>query len=199
LDTPGHLQKSCDKVRKINRDDVADVSPEEAWGKIKAAAADRDVDDAKEAIQEYVKSLDGAPTYKDIQLGLIEANINLWFIPRERDLLGAFTNMDLQGNVDKKYTISYRFSENPSRPREREGWPETRDEILSRLDDAGETVDSGKTRCFNCGEFGHGSKACPEPPRERAEEALVCPNCNGEGHRLRDCKVLDPVLHRIPY
>src|SRR5690606_27675434 len=126
LDTPGHLQKSCDKARKINRDDVADVSPEEAWEKIKEDAADKVIDDAKEAVQEYVKALDGTSTYKDIQLGLIEANINLWFIPRERDLLGAFTNMDLQGNVDKKYTVSYRFSENPSRPREREGWPETR-------------------------------------------------------------------------
>lgn len=173
----------------INRDNVANVTPEEAWEKIKRAAAERDVDDAKEALQEYVKSLDGAPTYREIQMGLIDEGVNLWFIGIEKELLGAFTNMDLQGNPDKKYTISYRFSEKPCRPRERVAWPESREEILSRLDDAGDAVESGKRRCYNCDEFGHSSKACPNPPREKEDnEPKLCPNCNEEGHRLRDCE-----------
>lgn len=193
MESSGHAQNSCGKPRKINRDNVADISPEDAWEKIKEAVADSDIDDAKDAIQEYVKALDGTPTYKEIQMGLIDAGINLWFISLERVFPGAFTNMDLQGNVGKKYTVSYRFSEKPARPREREGWPQTRDEILARLDDAGERVDSLKQRCFNCEEFGHSTKTCPEPKRERVEEAVVCNNCQGEGHRQRDCTFPTPV------
>ncbi|KAF4121087.1 Zinc knuckle [Geosmithia morbida] len=183
----GHIWRSCEKPRKINRDHVADVDPEVAWAKLKQAASERDVDDAREALQEYVKALDGAPTYKEIQIGLIGNRINLWLIGLDRQLAGAFTNMDLQGNTGKKYSISYRFSEKPCRPREREGWPESREDLLNRLNDAGDTVDSGKQRCYNCGEFGHGSKSCTEPPRERDEEPSLCRNCNGEDHRLRDC------------
>lgn len=194
----GHFRASCEKPRKIDREHVADVSPEDAWEKIKEAVADNDIDDAKDAVQEYVKALDGTPTYKDIQIGLIDSGINLWFIPLERELIGAFTNMDLQGNVDKKYTVSYRFSDKPARPRERQGWPETRDEILSRLDDAGDRVDSLKQRCFNCNEFGHSSKTCPEPKRERVEEAILCNNCQGEGHRQRDCKMPSARIHNSP-
>lgn len=123
---------------------MADVSPDDAWKKLKEAATDRDPDDAKEAIQEYVKVLDGAPSYKDIQMRAIEEHNNLWLIPLERGILGAFTNMELQGNTRKKYTVSYRISEKPGRARDRDGWPESKADIISRLDVEGEKVDSGK-------------------------------------------------------
>lgn len=169
------------------------MSPEDAWNKLKQAAKERDLDDVKEALQEYVKALGGTPTFKDIQQGLIDEGVNLWFIGIERQLLGAFTNMDLQGNTGKTYTISYRFSEKPTRPRDREGgWPESKEVILDRLDDAGDTVDSGQQRCFNCNEWGHGSKNCPQPKAEKAEEGSLCNNCKEPGHRLRDCERIAP-------
>ena len=165
------------------------MSADDAWKKLIEATNDRDIDDVKEALQEYVKALNGVPTFLELQKSFIDNGIQLWFIALERKLEGAFTNMDLQGHIGKTYTVSYRFSEKPSRPREREGWPASRDELLSRLEDAGDTVDSGQQRCYNCNNWGHGSKNCPEPKQDRIHEANVCHNCKEEGHRLRDCEI----------
>ncbi|KAG6314353.1 hypothetical protein E4U22_000108 [Claviceps purpurea] len=134
----GHLRKTCGNSRLINRDHVADVTPDDALEKIKIAASQRDVDDVKEAVQEYIKSVHGNVNYQELQTMFINEDVNLWLIATERQLVNVFTNMDLQGNTGKKYSISYRFSERPERPREMEGWPKSRSELLDRLHDAGE-------------------------------------------------------------
>ncbi|KAJ6440389.1 zinc finger domain-containing protein [Purpureocillium lavendulum] len=183
-----HLRNACENARKVNRDHVADMSPDEAWAKIEKAVAERDVDDAKEAVQEYVKSLDGSITYRELQEGLMDKGVNLFLVATERSLVTVFTNMDLQGNMGKKYSISYRFSDKPDRPREAESFPKSRDELLARLDDAGEVVNSGRSKCHNCGELGHVAKFCTEERTEKREQPkILCSNCNEEGHRLRDC------------
>lgn len=187
------MRQNCENARVINRDHVADMTLEAAWEKIKQAAEVRDADDAKEAVQEYVKAMNGACSYREIQEGLISSGINLWFIATERPLLPVFTNMDLQGNMGKKFTISYRFSEKPERPREAEGWPRDREEILARLDDAGDPTNTGKSLCNNCGEVGHISRDCEQEKEERERPKVECGNCGTEGHRVRDCK-LTPAL-----
>ncbi|KAG6001860.1 hypothetical protein E4U21_003757 [Claviceps maximensis] len=184
----GHLRKNCENSRVINRDHIADVSPDDALDKIKIAARERDVDDVKEAVQEYVKAVGGDVNYHQLQTMFIDEHVNLWLISTERQLVNVFTNMDLQGNTGKKYSISYRFSETPERPRETEGWPKSRAEILERLEDAGEIVDSGQRRCHNCGEVGHSTKLCTQERTEtNAQLVISCSNCGTEGHRLRDC------------
>lgn len=118
----------------------------------------------------------------------INQDVNLWLIATERQLVNVFTNMDLQGNTGKKYTISYRFSEKPERPREIEGWPKSRAELLDRLHDAGEVVDSGQIRCHICREVGHAARFCTQERAEtNTQPAISCSNCAAEGHRLRDC------------
>lgn len=182
------MRKNCENARKINRDHIADVTPDDAIAKLKRAASERDADDAKEAVQEYVKAVGGDITYKDLQNVIIDKGIGVWFIAMERELVNVFTNMDLQGNTGKKYSISYRFSDKPERPREAEAWPKSKEEILSRLEDAGDVVDSGMRKCNNCGELGHSSKFCTEEKVEKAEAPKIsCYNCGQEGHRLRDC------------
>ena len=184
------MAKTCENARKVNRDDVADVSPEDAWAKIKKAANERDIDDAKEGIQEYIKALNGELTLRELQQGLMNADIKLFLIGIERPLLGTFTNMDFQGNTGKKYSVSYRFSDRPQRPKEKENWPESHAEILARLDDAGEVVDSGMRRCNNCSEIGHRSKECPEEKVDKSDlqPKVTCFNCKEDGHRTRDCR-----------
>ncbi|QUC23106.1 uncharacterized protein UV8b_07347 [Ustilaginoidea virens] len=184
----GHFRNNCENARSVNRDSVADVTPEEALAKIKKAACERDADDAKEGIQEYVKAAGGDVNYHQLQTMFIDEGISLWLIAMERQLVNVFTNMDLQGNTGKKYSISYRFSEKPERPRERETWPSSREEILNRLEDAGDVVDSGLRRCNNCGEVGHLSKACTQEREEKkTQPAITCHNCGADGHRVRDC------------
>ncbi|PWI75307.1 zinc finger domain-containing protein [Purpureocillium lilacinum] len=184
----GHTRNNCENARNVNRDHVADLSPDEAWDKIKKAVLERDVDDAKEAVQEYVKATGGAITYRELQEGLFNEGVDLFLIATERTLVTVFTNMDLQGNMGKKFSISYRFTDKPDRPREAESFPKSREELLARLDDAGEVVNSGRSKCHNCGELGHVAKFCTEERTDKPEQPKIsCTNCNEEGHRLRDC------------
>lgn len=194
LTPPGHIRQHCENARLISRDHIATITPEEAWTKIKLAVAKRDMDDVREAVQEYMKSMSGTPTYRDLQEGFIGDNIGLWFIPLERELLPVFSNMDLQGNMGKKWSVSYRFSEKPERPIEVDGWPASREAILARLDDAGEPTNTGKSRCARCGEVGHIAKECAQEPEERQAPQISCFNCSGVGHRVRDCECL-PTQH----
>ncbi|PQK11541.1 hypothetical protein BB8028_0003g01660 [Beauveria bassiana] len=183
----GHLRKDCTNARKIDRSGVADMAAELAWDMIKRAAAEQDANDAKEGIQAYVKALNGGITFRELQEAFIHDKINIWLIATERSLIEIFTNMDLQGNMGKKYTVTYRFSEKPQRPRDIEGWPKSVDEILARLDDAGDVVDTGKPKCSNCDELGHTAKQCTQEKVVREAKGLSCYNCGADGHRIRDC------------
>jgi hypothetical protein len=185
----GHILADCKNARKLDRADVADVPGEEAWADLERAILERDVDDAKIAIQKYVKVYPEI-NYVQLQEALYEQELRLFLIANERQLLPTYTNMDLQGNLNKKYTVSYRFSDKPDRPREKEGWPTNKEEILARLADAGEVVPNGLTRCSNCSEVGHISKNCPQEKIERTDKPIIqCYNCGEVGHRVRDCKV----------
>ncbi|OAR01454.1 hypothetical protein LLEC1_06477 [Akanthomyces lecanii] len=183
----GHMRKDCTNARKIDRSGIADMAAEAAWAMIQRAAIEQDADDAKEGIQAYVKAMNGAVTFRELQEAFIHGKINLWLIATERTLIEIFTNMDLQGNMGKKYTVSYRFSDQPQRPREIEGWPKDVEEILARLDDAGDVVDGGKPKCSNCDEIGHISKHCTQEKVVREVKGQTCYNCGADGHRVRDC------------
>jgi hypothetical protein len=92
--------------------------------------------------------------------------------------------MDLQGNLGKKYTVTWRLSDKPLRPKEKDSWPTTPEENLERLEDAGVPVDRGIPKCSNCDELGHIFKHCPQEKQENADKAVVkCYNCDQIGHR----------------
>ncbi|PHH66920.1 hypothetical protein CDD81_5272 [Ophiocordyceps australis] len=184
----GHRAVECTNPRLVNRDHVADMSPDEAWAKLRSAVAERDVDDVKEAINEYVKAVNADITFRELQEALLDNGIKLFLIATEKPLMKVLTNMDLQGNLGKKYSISYRFSEYADRPREVESFPKTREELLARLDDAGDIVNKGVPLCRNCDELGHISKYCPKEKVIFERPKIICSNCNLEGHRIRDCK-----------
>ena len=139
-------------------------------------------------MQIYVKA-SPETTYVELEEAFRNQALDVWLIAIEKPYLApTLTNMDLQGHMDKKYTVTYRFSPKPTRPREREVWPDTPEQNLERLADAGEVVDRGVTKCNNCNELGHSSKFCPEEKRESETVRTVkCYNCDGEGHRVRDC------------
>jgi hypothetical protein len=184
----GHTVSQCKSARKVDRSHLPDMNTEEAWAVIKRAARQRDIDDVKEAIQIYVKS-SAETTYAELERAFRDQDVPVWLIAIEKALAATFTNMDLQGNLGKKFTVTYRFQWNPPRPRDRELWPKDVDENIERLKDAGEVVYGGLPKCSNCDEIGHIAKSCPQEKMERENtHEIICFNCGETGHRVRDCE-----------
>jgi len=127
--------------------------PEVAWCELEKAVADKDLDDIKEALAKYVKAVPDM-TYVALEKAFRTQDLGVYVIALERELSQTYTNMDLQGNLDRTYTISYRLSPKPKRPKEAEGWPTSPEENMERLNDAGEPVDRGVPLCGNCGQLG---------------------------------------------
>jgi hypothetical protein len=179
---------ACVEARKVDRSQYPDISPDEAWERIVTAVKERELDDVKEAVQTYVKATPDT-TYVQLEEAFRSQDVGLWLIAIEKPLLAiTMTNMDLQGNKDKKYTVTYRFSPTAPRPREREVWPKSTEENLERLKDAGEVVDRGIPKCSNCNELGHIRKSCPEEKREPDTVTVAkCHNCGEDGHQMRNC------------
>ncbi|GAP83159.2 putative zinc knuckle transcription factor protein [Rosellinia necatrix] len=184
----GHMIAECKNPRKVDRSHVAELDAEVAWNNITTAADKRNVDDVKNAIQQYAKACPDT-TYRDLEIAFRTQNIGVYLIAMENPcLISTFTHMDLQGNLDKKYKINYRFGPNPVRPRERGLWPSDAVDNLARLDDAGEPVGRGLSKCSNCNELGHISKNCPQEKMEKERVVIMCFNCTQPGHRMRDCR-----------
>lgn len=190
---PGHTIAKCEAARFIDRNHLPDKTVEEAWSMIVEAAKEKEVTEVKEAIQIYLKA-SPETTYLQLEEALRAQDVNLWLIAIERPVMTTMTNMDLQGGLNKKYTVTYRFQWNPPRPRDRDLWPADVAENLERLQDAGEVVSRGIPKCGNCGELGHIRKSCPEEGAEKEELVIKCFNCEEVGHRIRDCKL--PLLPR---
>ncbi|KAI2638885.1 hypothetical protein GGS26DRAFT_361467 [Hypomontagnella submonticulosa] len=184
----GHTAVDCKSARKIDRTGYAVVDGEVAWEKIKDGAKTKDFDLVKEGIQEYLKAAPDV-TYANLECAFRAQDINLYLIALENPaLLATHTHMDLQGNLDKKYRVHFRWNDKPLRPKEKDLWPQSAKENLQRLEDAGETVERGLPRCSNCGEVGHTARKCSREKVEKQHVVIMCYNCQEEGHRIRDCK-----------
>ncbi|KAL0942228.1 zinc knuckle transcription factor [Colletotrichum truncatum] len=182
----GHAIVDCKNPRKIDLSMIEDIEAEKAWNEIVEAAAERDGVLAKEAIQKYLKHYPKM-TYVDLEDAFRCQQIGVYLIATERALAPTHTNMDLHGNLEKRYTVQWRFSPKPERAREKATWPPTPEENRERLHDAGEPVSRLMPKCNNCDEIGHTAKACTQEANEKARVTITCFNCGQEGHRVRDC------------
>jgi hypothetical protein len=106
----------------------------------------------EQAAAKYVKAVPDT-TYVQLETAFRGQGIGIYLIAYEKELAATYTNMDFQGNLDKKHTVTWRFSDKPARPREADIWPSSPQENMERLADAGEAVDRGLTKCTNCGMF----------------------------------------------
>ncbi|KAI0100171.1 hypothetical protein GGR51DRAFT_373706 [Nemania sp. FL0031] len=186
----GHMITECKNPRVIDRSHIEEVAAEDAWNKIPKAALERDIDDLKAAIQQYVKACPET-TYNELESAFRSQEIGVYLIAMENDtMVPTLTHMDLQGNLDKKFRVHFRFDPKPGRPREREFWPSSVEENVARLEDAGEPVNRGLSKCSNCSELGHISKNCPQEKMEKERVVITCVNCQQPGHRMRDCEYI---------
>lgn len=106
---------------------------------------------------------------------------------QEKDHGDTWTNVNLQGEIEKKYAVSYFLSDKPQRPTLVPKWPQDAEDNFARLADAGIPLDRGVDKCNNCGKIGHKSRACTEEKAPSEQPKIFCHLCNEEGHRVRDC------------
>lgn len=185
----GHIAFECKAARKVNRDHIDVMPGDVAWEQLLKAARSRDIDDIKEAVQKYAKAEPSA-TYHDLETAFRAQSLPVYLIAIEKGLVTTLTNMDLQGNLMRKYTVTYRFSDQPLRERDRPLWPSSAEDNLERLKNSGEVVPLGIPKCRNCDELGHIAKSCPQEKVElQSRNEIKCYNCEGVGHRVRDCMV----------
>jgi len=165
---------------------IAEMSEADAWKLMKEAADERDVGDFKEALKILSKA-NPKLTYVDIEAECRRRDLDIHLIGLKKDVDAAYTNTNLQGDVAQTYTVGFFFSSKCPRPILMPNWPKDAHENEARLADAGIPLERGVIVCGNCGEAGHGRKAC-EKDREAPEAMkVICALCNEEGHRVRDC------------
>ncbi len=60
------------------------------------------------------------------------------------------TLVDLDGQVNKKYVVTFHYSKKNRVPRLAERWPRTEEENMERLVDGGFIMDSYMVKCKRC-------------------------------------------------
>ena len=120
----------------------------------------------------------------------------------------TFTYVNLQGELDQKYQVGFHLSDKPKRKTQKASWPETLEDNLNRLKEAGLPFERGIPKCNRCNgqisthsqwfigeanvdtELGHTTRGCPEEAFDNPDKVEVkCVNCEEVGHRARDCTV----------
>ncbi|KAI9892772.1 MAG: hypothetical protein M1814_001192 [Vezdaea aestivalis] len=184
----GHVRKDCTNNRLVSHDHIATVGAAEAWAKIVAASNDKDIDAFKEGTYEYMKATPDM-NYSLLEQSFRDHNLGFYLIAKERELFPTQMILGFRGQLDLKYHLQFHNGPRPRRLNQLEGWPETPEDNLERLKEAGEIADRGVPLCVNCGELGHIRKNCTEELTERERVQVNCFNCKEVGHRMRDCPV----------
>lgn len=184
----GHTAAACTGKYNIYPPGLPPTdNADDAWDNLMAADAAGDVDDFIQAFWVYCKL---APELTLVQLEecFRETNFKFYLIAKEQPVPSpVHTNVDLQGNADKKYQVSFQKTSKSRRAILAEGWPKTPEENLQRLQDAGFSMDNLKPYCTNCEQSGHSAKSCPEEKQVVEKPKVTCSNCNTDGHYVRDC------------
>ncbi|KAL9132800.1 MAG: hypothetical protein Q9175_006028 [Cornicularia normoerica] len=183
----GHQTVECTANRVFDTSLVADRSADDAWVALEKADEERDLDDFREAFKVYTKAASDA-TYDELEMAFRAQNFQTYLIATENELPKTHTYINLQGELDKTFKVGFHLSSKPKRETAKQGWPETPEENLERLKDAGLPMERGIPKCNRCDELGHTTRACPEEAVENTDKVQVkCVNCDEVGHRARDC------------
>ncbi|GAT26981.1 zinc knuckle transcription factor [Aspergillus luchuensis] len=182
----GHKTMDCKENRRFDLNHIPDKLPEEAWAILKKASDERDLEDFREGLKVYSKSLPQA-TFVDIENKLREEDLNFYLIALDKEVNDCISLIDLQGKLNCTYVVGFFYSPKPQRANLRERWPSSVEDNLERLADAGLPYDRQVPKCNNCGALGHTFRGCKEEREERERVGVKCVNCSADGHRARDC------------
>ncbi|KAG9289087.1 hypothetical protein G9A89_022396 [Geosiphon pyriformis] len=204
---PGHFARECSEDRS-GEDAVAertfnsrskpaltpwsnpqptDLSANEAWNKLLAADKEKDIDDFKEAFEEYAKA-SPTDTFQSIEKKLRDSKCNAHIVALERDIPLDKTLIDLQGNPGKRYIANLVMGDPSVLPRTAGVRASDPVENMVWLAGSGFMRDNHEAICFNCKSKGHLGKDCPEPKKEvERSTPLTCQNCGSCEHWTKFC------------
>lgn len=103
-----------------------------------------------QALKVYCKAVPDS-TYNELEAAFRTMNFNIFLIAKKKELFNTQTLVNIQGKIDCAYEVGFYFSAKPQRKSAKEGWPESPEENLERLKDAGLPVDRGIPKCGRCG------------------------------------------------
>lgn len=110
---------------------------------LKSASDEYDIDDFKEGLKILAKA-NPALTYPQIEQELRKRRYNVYLIGMKKEIAAAYTNVNLQGETGKAYTLGvFLRSEKCPRPILMAAWPKDPEDNLARLADTGVTMESG--------------------------------------------------------
>ncbi|ETI25215.1 hypothetical protein G647_04588 [Cladophialophora carrionii CBS 160.54] len=186
----GHVAIDCKNAKVLDNSRVAEKSEDEAWALLQQASEERDIGDFKEAVQILSKACPDY-TYPQLEKEFRAREFSIYLIAMEKDHAAAgmetWTNVNLQGDIGKKYAVSYFLSDKPERLALVDKWPASAEENLARLADAGIPLNRGVEKCSNCNKLGHTARRCPDEKMASVQPVVACYLCGEQGHRVRDC------------
>jgi hypothetical protein len=198
-DLSGHDAINCTNPKALDNSRVAAKSEDEAWALLQQASEERDIGDFKEAVQILSKACPDY-TYPKLEKEFRAREFSIYLIAMEKDHAAAgmetWTNVNLQGDIGKKYAVSYFLSDKPERLALVDKWPGSPEENLIRLADAGIPLNRGVEKCTNCNKLGHTTRRCPDEKTFSSQPVVACYLCGEEGHRVRDCAMERKNLSR---
>ncbi|RIB24192.1 hypothetical protein C2G38_1958227, partial [Gigaspora rosea] len=133
------------------------ISSEEAWEKLLQADKERDIDDFKEAFEEYAKATP-EETFQSIEKKLRVANCTGRIIALREGIPLTKCLIDLQGNIGKRYVVTIIMGSPDRLPRTAGSRAMNEEENLEWLANAGFMRDDHEPACFNCRGKGHITK-----------------------------------------
>ena len=83
--------------------------------------------------------------------------MNFHLIAKKQKVSQTHTIVNLQGKGDQGYVVSFQFGAKPKRKKAEEGWPESAEDNILRLAEAGLVLDRLVALCGNCG----GTRSAP--------------------------------------
>lgn len=102
-----------------------------------------------QAFKVYTKAASDA-TYDELEMAFRAQNFQTYLIATENELPKTHTYINLQGELDKTFKVGFHLSSKPKRETAKQGWPETPEENLERLKDAGLPMERGIPKCNRC-------------------------------------------------
>lgn len=147
----GHRAIDCKAARAINWEGIPDLTDEEAWTRLVDACKTKDLDSFRLCLKAYARSIGSEFSLPEIERSLREDKLPIYLIAKKQEVAKNQTIIDLVGNLDRQYVLTFQLSDKPKRKRMAAGWPASPEENMTRLTSAGFVQDRGIPLCSRCG------------------------------------------------